>query len=105
MRNNYNFRSSGLRQMKNLLPKVLEEIETNYARQPIKVLQVWPEVIGAKLASMAVAESFKNGVLFVRVTNSALYSLLVQHEKIRLLNLLQKKIPNAGIGKIVFKAG
>ena len=54
---------------------------------------------------MTVAVSLIEGVLTVRVKNATLYSLLVQHEKERLLKALQKKFSKGAVCQLVFKVG
>lgn len=88
-----------------LLPEWLAEASSRFQDRPDLVLLAWPEVIGEKLAPMTQAVSFIDGILTVKVRNSSLYSLLVQHEKIKLQNQLQKKIPSVRIRNIIFRLG
>ena len=91
--------------MTDLLPRVLAKIgEVNQQRSDL-ILAMWPEIIGEKLAAMAQADSFTDGVLYVRVKNSTLHSLLSKYEKLRILNLLKQKFPHAEIKKICFRIG
>lgn len=88
-----------------LLPGVLAKIGEVYHQQPDLILAMWSDIIGPKLAAMTQAVSFTEGVLFVRVKNSTLHSLLSQYERVRLLNLLRQKFPNVGIRNICFRMG
>jgi len=88
-----------------LLPFVLEQITEKFSDRPDLILASWPEVIGPKLAPMAVAESFNDGVLSVKVKNSTLYSVLNQTEKAKLLLALRKKFPKVAINTIFFRMG
>ena len=105
MRTNYNPSFSGLKNISSLLPKILGEIDDTYSKQPGRILKAWPEIIGPRLASMTEASFLKKGVLLVKVKNSALYSLLQQHEKKRLLNALQEKFSKEAVCNIVFRLG
>jgi hypothetical protein len=98
---------SGLtnKQLKDLLPKALGSIGAMHRDRPDLVLAAWPEVIGEKLASMTKATSFDQGVLYVKVSNSTLYSLLAQHERGRLLKSLREKFPSVEIKNIHFRIG
>jgi hypothetical protein len=98
---------SGLtnRQLKDLLPKVLGSIGAMHRDRPDLILAAWPQVIGEKLASMTKAVSFEKGVLFVKVGNSTLYSLLSQHERKKLLKSLREKFPGVEIKNIHFRIG
>lgn len=90
--------------LQRLLPQVLEEIGKAQKLRPDLILAAWPEVIGSKLAPMTRAVTFEAGVLYVKVKNAPLNSLLVQ-EKFRLLQGLQKKFPNVEIRNIIFRIG
>lgn len=102
---NYNGISSPHKEIKEILPSLLFQIEKSSFSSDHTILSAWPEIIGEKLSSFTEAVSFKEGVLFVKVKTQTLYSLLCQHEKERLLHVLQKKFPDAQIRKIVFRMG
>lgn len=91
--------------LKDLLPKVLGNIGALHRDRPDLILAAWPQIVGDKLAGMAKAVAFENGLLFVKVSNSTLYSLLSQHERGRLLKLLREKFPSVEIKNIHFKMG
>lgn len=91
--------------LKDLASSALKEIETKKKKRPDLVVAGWREVIEKKWHSMTEAVSFEKGALVVKVKNAALYSLLVQQEKPRLLSQLQKKFPEAGLKNIVFRVG
>ena len=96
---------STARPISELLPAMLKSIDKNYKQQPDKIIKGWPEIVGEKMAPMAKAISFKEGVLFVKVSNSTLYSLLAQQERPRLLKKLKEKCPSVAIQNIVFRMG
>jgi hypothetical protein len=93
------------KQLKQLLPKVLGNIGALHKDRPDLILMAWPQIIGEKLASMTRAVSFDKGVLFVKVSNSTLYSLLSQHERGRLIKCLREKFPSVEIKNIHFRIG
>jgi predicted nucleic acid-binding Zn ribbon protein len=93
------------KKLKDLLPKVFSEISKSYRERPELILALWSEVIGEKLAPMTQAVSFSEGVLTVKVKNSTLHSLLVQHEKAKLLKKLREKVPSTEIRNIIFRIG
>jgi len=86
-----------------LLPGILGRITERVQERPDQVLAGWREAVGEKLFPMAKAVSYEAGILTVKVKNSTVLSLLVQHEKQRLLKQLQEKFPNAGVRNIVFR--
>lgn len=88
-----------------LLPKLLSKLGKVCEERPDLIVAAWPEIVGSKLAPMTQAVSFVEGSLCVRVKNSTLYSLLVQHEKTRLLKSLREKFPTAAIRNIIFRMG
>lgn len=102
---NYDGTQVTTRRISDLLPQVLSSIGTRYQDSPDLVLAAWPEVIGQKLAPMAEALSFNDGVLLVKVKNSTLHSLLNQHDRERILNNLRTKFPSVIFKKVVFRIG
>jgi hypothetical protein len=88
-----------------LLPEWFTKVSARFKDRPDLVLLAWPEVIGEKLAPMTEAVSFIDGVLTVKVKNSSLYSLLIQHEKKNLQEKLQNKVPSVKIRNIFFRLG
>lgn len=91
--------------MADLLPGVLAKIGEVYQQRADLILAMWPDIIGAKLATMTQAVSFVDGVLVVKVKNSTLHSLLSQNDKFRILNLLRQKFPHTEIKNIYFRIG
>lgn len=91
--------------LKDLLPKVLGNIGALHRDRPDLILAAWSQIIGEKLAPMTKAVSFDKGVLFVKVSNSTLYSLLSQHERGRLIKCLREKFPSVEIKNIHFRIG
>ncbi|MBS0616502.1 MAG: DUF721 domain-containing protein [Verrucomicrobia bacterium] len=88
-----------------LLPGFLEQLTKKQSQRPHLILAVWPEMIGDKLAPMTQAVLFDKGVLHIKVKNSTLLSLLVQHERPRLLAALRRKFPSVEIHNITFRLG
>lgn len=91
------------RPIKDLLVSVLGQLQEQVKQKPEDVLNAWASVAGENVASMTEAVSFQAGVLVVKVYHSALYSLLVTHEKKRLEELLRKAFPTLAIKKIQFR--
>ncbi len=88
-----------------LLPKVLDQIQTQFKDRPDLILAAWPSIIGGKLSHMTQATDFKDGILTVIVKNSSLYSLLMTHEKSKLMAKLRTQFPNVAIRAINFRMG
>ncbi len=93
------------KQLQDLLPKALGQIGAMQQDRPDLIVLAWPQVIGEKLAAMTKAVSFDKGILYVKVSNSTLYSLLSQHERGRLLKSLREKFPSVEIKNISFRMG
>ncbi len=93
------------KEISDLLSEWMAKASRTFQDRPDLILLAWPEIIGEKLAPMTTAVSFVDGVLTVKVRNSSLYGLLVQHEKSRLLSVLQRKFPSVKIRNIVFRLG
>lgn len=102
---NYDGTGVTSRSLSDLSTNVLSKIDVTFQGRPDLLLAAWPDIVGQKFAPMAQAVSFQDGILNVKVKNSTLYSLLNQHEKIRLLNALRKRFPRLVIKTIVFRMG
>ncbi|MEZ5314695.1 MAG: DUF721 domain-containing protein [Chlamydiales bacterium] len=93
------------RHISQVLSGILHEIGERREDTPELILSAWPNLIGKALAPMTKALSFKEGFLIVKVNNSTLYSLLVHHDKPRLIKNLRDKFPQIKIKSIVFQLG
>lgn len=93
------------RQIKDLLVPILEEVHQVVQHSPNQLIEAWPTIVGEKVASMTKAVSIEGGVFLIKVQNSTLYSLLSQHEKPRLLKIIQETFPTLKIRNIVFRIG
>lgn len=102
---NYDGIVSPSKTIREMLPGVLRRIEKKSGSANCSVTEAWPALIGPKMAEMARAVSFEDGVLTVIVRSSALYSLLCQHEKPRLIEMLRKQFPKTQVRNIVFRIG
>jgi len=85
------------KQIKDLLPRVLDQIGKKLHGENDLVLSVWPEIVGAAIAPMARAVNFQGGVLLVEVANSTLYSILAVRDRARILQALRKALPAVNI--------
>lgn len=102
---NYQGRAPTGRLIQNLLPEILESFEKVFDKHGDLVIDMWPEVIGERLAPMTKAVAFVDGTLKVKVNNSSLLSLLEMHEKKKLIESLRKKLPSIKIINIHFSIG
>lgn len=93
------------REIRELLPKLLQKLAQTQEKRPDLVLAAWPEIIGERGSALTQAVSFSDGILCVKVRNSTLLSLLSQHEKGRLLRLLKERFPQFEFRNILFRIG
>ncbi|MGR3974050.1 MAG: DUF721 domain-containing protein [Candidatus Rhabdochlamydia sp.] len=95
--------------LKDLLPSFLRGLqfrcEDRAERKTEDVLAYWHQVINPDWASMTRPISFEKGIIVVHVKNSALYSILVQHEGAQILKKLQHQFPQSGINRLTFRIG
>jgi Dna[CI] antecedent, DciA len=92
-------------EVKNLLNDFKRNIQITKTCNSKEIFEKWPEIIGYKFAKWTVPMTFENNVLKIKVISSALYSLLVNYEKKRLLKVLQTSFPDASIKDIKFLIG
>lgn len=64
----------------------IEDNVTNY-----QVINLWPEVVGKKIAKVSAAEKIENKILFVKVTNDSWRNELTYHKK-KIVEKLNNKI-------------
>lgn len=102
---NYDGMMPTSRQIKHLLPHVLTEICSKLEENPSQIATIWREIVGEQIARLTQVIQLDAGLLKVKVENSTLYSLLVEHEKHRLLKTLQKRLPKLKIQNILFRIG
>lgn len=102
---NYNGTARTTKELKTVLSGVLKNVRKKQSINPQQIVSAWPSIVGEKLAPMAQAEAFEEGVLFVKVSNSTLYSLLAQNEKGNLLKKLRAQFKNTEIKNIIFRRG
>jgi hypothetical protein len=87
--------------LKDLLPEFLDDIGSRASDPREEIYRFWFELIGEKYAPLT-EPSFEEGILTVKVKSSTLYSLLVSHERPRLLKRLVEKF---SIKNLVFRVG
>lgn len=102
---NYDGATPTGRQIKELLPGILSDLSAKLSDKPDQILDAWPEIVGKRISKMSHAVSFEDGVLKVRVKNSTLNSLLVEHEKPRLVAAFRKRFPKVTFRDIFFRIG
>jgi hypothetical protein len=102
---NYDGVSKTTKEISQVLPQILQKLSKSVEQKADLIIAVWPELIGERLSPMTQAISFIEGVLTVKVKNSSLYSLLAQHEKPKLIQVLRTRFPSVIIRNIIFRLG
>lgn len=93
------------RKISDLLPEVLTKLSKKCNDNPYQILSAWQSIVGDRIATMTKAVDYDSGILKVSVKNSTLYSLLVEHEKPRLLAEFKKRFPKVRFWDIHFRIG
>jgi hypothetical protein len=99
---NYFGTQNPAKQVSDLLPEIVAELSRKIKDPREEIYQFWRDLMGEKMAPLTQPISFVDGVLTVKVKSSTLYSLLVTHERPRLLARLQEKF---SIRNLVFRVG
>ena len=92
--------------LNDLLATMMNRLGPLYAFQPAVVLEMWPQIVGEKLASFTSATRYEEGFLYVKVKNSTLLSLLnnpVDKQKIQ--EAVKAAVPGIVLKNIVFRIG
>ena len=93
------------RMLQQFLPQLIAELSNKIKDQPEQIIAAWIEIVGQRIGRLSFAEKFEEGTLWVRVQNTTLNSLLIEHEKPRLIAAFQKKFPKVQFRDIVFRIG
>jgi hypothetical protein len=93
------------RRMDSLLDALLDDLERSKKQSLDSIAKVFEEIVGGKIAPMIKVVNFQKGVLFVKVKNATLLSILSSQEKPRLLQNLRDKLPNIQFTNLVFQFG
>jgi hypothetical protein len=87
------------------MPAVLSKIKRDVDIGSEAIFSLWPTIVGEKLAPMTEVVSFVDGNLTVKVKNSSLLSLLMTHDKPRILKRLKEIYPGSTLKNVFFKMG
>jgi hypothetical protein len=99
---NYSGTENPQKKLTDLLPDYLSHLDKKVQDPKEAVFRFWFELMGEKMGPLTEPVSFCDQVLTVKVKSSTLYSLLVTHERPRLLKRLQEKF---SIRNLVFRVG
>jgi hypothetical protein len=99
---NYSGTENPVKKVADLLPEVMGDLGIRCSNPKEELFQLWAELMGEKMKNLTEPLSFVDGVLTVKVKSSTLYSLLVTHERPRLLGKLQEKF---SVRNLVFRVG
>ena len=102
----YDGASLTTRKLQELLSGVMQRLGPLYKFQPAVVLEVWPQIVGEKLAQFTKAFRYEDGILYVKVKNSTLLSLLSNPvDKQRIHEAVKAAVPGIVLKNIVFRIG
>lgn len=92
--------------VKELLSRYLYRLEKKMAEEPHTVIEAWGKVVDPSFRGMTRAERFDEGILYVRVKNSVVMSMLCGPvQKKQLLAKMQQVSSQSGIKDILFSIG
>lgn len=84
---------------------VVKQVTRLSEERPDLILAAWAAMMGKERESRIQAERFEKGILYVRVKNSMLFSLIREREKQQYLSELKRRFPKVHIDRIVFRMG
>jgi hypothetical protein len=99
---NYSGVQSPNKKLAELVPDFMSDLGKKMKDPREEIFRFWVILIGEKMAPLTEPVSFADGILTVKVKSSTLYSLLVTHERPRLLARLQEKF---SIRNLIFRVG
>jgi predicted nucleic acid-binding Zn ribbon protein len=86
-----------MKQLGNILKKTIHDLGIEKPIQQYEALQIWPKIVGEKIASVTEPRHISNDKLFIRVKNAAWRNELVFHR----YEIIQKM--NQQLGRCVIK--
>ena len=93
------------RQIKDLLPDVMQRYEKVHQEKGHLLAEAWKSIVGEKIAHMTEIDTYEKGIVKIKVANSTLLSLFSTHEKERLTGALRKAFPSLTINYLHFFIG
>jgi hypothetical protein len=91
--------------LSDLTTKFFKKVNEVRSQERDVLIEAWPTLVGAAIASKSQIVGFEEGVLRVNVSHSTVLSVLSSTEKPRLLGILQKRFPKITIRDISFRIG
>lgn len=94
-------RRSGLEPMSTVLSEVLDDAGVSDHVERVKVLDLWPEIVGEQVARVTKARSVDESTLIVEVRNSA-WLMELNMLKGDIVGRANERLDDVSIEKIVF---
>lgn len=102
---NYDGIRSSQKMLGEILPRWMGEFARRQKEPCCDILSSWAEIVGEQIASRTRAVSFVDGTLLVFVKSSALFAMLSQHEKPKILAKLQERFSKNSVRELRFRIG
>lgn len=94
-------RRAGLERMDAVLSDVLEETGVTDQVERVRILDLWPEIVGEQVARVTMARSVDEATLFVEVRSSA-WLMELNMLKGDITGRVNERLDEVSIDKIVF---
>lgn len=94
-------RKSGLERMDSVLADVLDEAGVRDQVERVRVLELWPEIVGAQVARVTRAKSVDEATLIVEVRSSA-WLMELNMLKGDIVRRANERLSDTSIEKVVF---
>ena len=79
-----------MKQLAQFLQRIVGQLGLEGPLEDQRIVELWPEVVGEKIAEVSEAEAVRDGVLYVRVAN-AVWRNELSLEKDRILALFRER--------------
>lgn len=92
--------------LKEVASCALKQITQKFTSKEVKVLELWPQIIGNPFQNTTKATKFDQGKLFITVANSTVMSMInVPQVKKTILETYRREAPEFQIREIIFRIG
>jgi len=95
-------KKSGPRNIGTVLETLISELGIEKKIKGHQVVALWEEIVGEKIAKVTEAHKVDDGVLFVKVKNSAWRNELTM-KKLEIIKMINDKVKRNTVSDIVFR--
>ncbi|MFW5656979.1 MAG: DUF721 domain-containing protein [Bacteroidota bacterium] len=95
-------RKSNTQSLKDILGDYVEELNLSQKLKELRVIKLWPELMGPAINNVTKDIYIKNGILFVHLTSAAARNELMMRRE-AIIVVMNKKVGSEVVKKVVLR--